>query len=95
MPSESWLVLDSPAIVSAVDAFASVVSVMWPGLLLAALVLRSISYTPAQRRILLPVTAIAIGYVAVVFTSYLLELGRDVPVQAPGGLAVDHGGRSS
>ena len=83
-PSNPWLALDSPAIVATVDALARVVSVMWSGLLIAALVLRSISYTPAQRRILLPVTAIATGYLAVVFVSYLLELRRDVPAQAPG-----------
>ena len=83
-PPNPWLALDSPAIVTAIDAVASVTSVVWSGLLIASLVLQSISYTPAQRRILLPVTAIAIGYLAVVFASYLLELGRGVPAQAPG-----------
>ena len=84
-PPNPWLALDSPSIVTTVDAFAGVVSVMWSGLLIASLVLRSISYTPAQRRILFPVTAIAIGYLAVVFASYLLRLGRDVPAQAAWG----------
>ena len=81
-PPNPWLAVDSSAIVTAIDAAASVVSVVWSGLLIASLVLQSISYTPAQRRILLPVTAIAIGYLAVVFASYLLQLGRDVPAQA-------------
>jgi signal transduction histidine kinase len=80
-PSNPWLALDSPTIVVAVDAFAGVVSVIWSGLLTAALVLRSISYTPAQRRILLPVTALALGYLAAVFALYVLELGH-VPAQA-------------
>ncbi len=84
-PSNPWLALDSPAIVAAVDAFAGVVGVMWSGLLIAALVLRSMSYTPAQRRILLPVTGLAIGYLAAVFASYVLELGRDVPARAAAG----------
>jgi signal transduction histidine kinase len=81
-PPNPWLALDSPAIVASVDALAGVASVMWSALLIAVLVLRSISYTSAQRRILLPVTAVAIGYIAVVFVSYLLELGRDAPAQA-------------
>jgi signal transduction histidine kinase len=81
-PPNPWLAFDSPAILTAVDAVASVLSVMWSGLLIASLVLRSISYTPAQRRILLPVTAIGIGYLAIVFASYLLQLGRDVAAQA-------------
>jgi signal transduction histidine kinase len=81
-PPNPWLALDSPAIVTAVEVFASIVSVMWSGLLIVSLVLRSISYTPAQRRILLPVTAIGTGYLAAVFASYLLQLGRDVPAQA-------------
>jgi signal transduction histidine kinase len=84
-PPNPWLALDSPSIVTTVDAFAGVVSLMWSGLLIASLVLRPISYTPAQRRILLPVTAIAIGCLAVVFASYLLRLGRDVPAQAAWG----------
>ena len=83
-PPNPWLALDSPAIVTAIDAVASVTSVVWSGLLIASLVLKSISYTPAQRRILLPVTVIAIGYLAVVLALYLLELGRDVPAQAAG-----------
>ena len=83
-PPNPWLALDSPAIVTAIDAVASVTSVVWSGLLIASLVLKSISYTPAQRRILLPVTAIAIGYLAVVLALYLLEFGRGVPAQAPG-----------
>ena len=81
-PPNPLLTVDSPATVTAIDVVASVVSVVWSGLLIASLVLQSISYTPAQRRILLPVTAIAIGYLAVVFSSYLLQLGRDVPAQA-------------
>ena len=84
-PSNPWLALDSPVIVSTVDALAGVVSVMWSGLLIAALVHRSISHTPAQRRILLPVTAIATGYLAVVFVSYVLELRRDIPAPTPAG----------
>jgi signal transduction histidine kinase len=84
-PPNPWLTVDSPAILAAVDAFAGVVSVMWSGLLIAALVLRSMSYTPAQRRILFLVTAVAIGYLAAVFVSYVLELGRDAPAQAAAG----------
>ena len=84
-PSNPWLALDSPVIVSTVDALAGVVSVVWSGLLMAALVHRSIAHTPAQRRILLPVTAIATGYLAVVFVSYVLELRRDIPAPTPAG----------
>ena len=80
-----WLALDSPAIVAAVDALTGVAGVMWSGLLIAALVLRSMSYTPAQRRILLPATAVAIGYLAAVFVSYLLEVGRDFLAHASAG----------
>jgi hypothetical protein len=42
-PPNPWLAFDSPAILTAVDAVASVLSVMWSGLLIASLVLRSIS----------------------------------------------------
>jgi signal transduction histidine kinase len=81
-PPNPWLALDSPAMVAAIDVIVRVVSVIWSALLIAALVVRSISYTPAKRRILLPVTAIGIGYLAVVFASYLLQLGRDVSARA-------------
>jgi signal transduction histidine kinase len=80
-PPNPWLALDSPAMVAAVDALAGVAGVMWSALLIAALVLRLISYTLAQRRILLPVTAVAIGYLAVTFASYLLELDREASAQ--------------
>lgn len=78
-PANPWLVVDSPAIVAAIDAFARTFGVVWSGFLAAVLIFRSISYTPAQRRILLPVTAIAIGYLMVVLGSYALRLSQAVP----------------
>ena len=80
-PANPWLVVDSPVIVAGIDAFTRTLGVIWSGFLVAALVLRSISYTPAQRRILLPVTAIAIGYLMVVLGSYALKLSRGAPAQ--------------
>ena len=35
------------------------------------------------RRILFPLTAIATGYLAIVFVSYVLELRRDIPAPTP------------
>jgi signal transduction histidine kinase len=80
-PANPWLVVDSAVIVAGIDAFARTLGVIWSGFLVAVLVLRSISYTPAQRRILLPVTAIAIGYLMVVLGSYVLKLSRGAPAQ--------------
>jgi signal transduction histidine kinase len=80
-PANPLLVVDSPVIVAGIDAFTRTIGVTWSGCLVAVLVLRSISYTPAQRRILLPVTAIAIGYLIVVLGSYALKLRRGAPAQ--------------
>jgi signal transduction histidine kinase len=80
-PANPWLVVDSPVIVAGIDAFTITFGVIWSGLLVAVLVLRSISYTPAQRRILLPVTAIATGYLIVVLGSYVLKLSRGAAAQ--------------
>ena len=74
-PANPWLVLDSPATVAAIDALTVVLGLVWSGFLVAVLVLRSISYTPAQRRVLVPATAIAIGYLMGLFT---VERGESV-----------------
>jgi signal transduction histidine kinase len=78
-PANPLLLVDAPGAAAGLQQAATLAGPIWPVLLITTLAIRLVRSTPAQRRLVLPITAVGMTLLALVAAGYLRAAVRRLP----------------